>query len=94
MPLEAPPIIAAADGVVTHAALKGDWGNLIIIRHADGYETLYAHLKGFNVKKGQKITTSAIIGYVGNTGASLGPHLHFEIRQDEKALNPMTFFKE
>ncbi|WP_394750381.1 peptidoglycan DD-metalloendopeptidase family protein [Spongiimicrobium salis] len=88
------PIIAVADGVVTYAALKGDWGNLIHIRHSDGYETAYAHLKGFAVKANEKVKKGAIIGYVGNTGASLGPHLHFEIKKDQKPVDPMSFFDQ
>lgn len=87
------PILATADGIVIKASLEGNWGNLIVITHADGYETWYAHLKGFNTSENQTVTKGDVIGYLGNTGKSTGPHLHYEVKQNEKRLNPIDFLK-
>ncbi len=87
------PIIATANGTITLAKNQGDWGNLIVISHADGYETWYAHLESFNSKKNQQVQKGQIIGYSGNTGLSTGPHLHYEVKHNGKRLNPMDFFK-
>lgn len=87
------PVLAAADGLIIKAATKGDWGNLIIISHSDGYETWYAHLQGFNIKEKQEVKKGDIIGYVGNTGLSTGPHLHYEVKQHGKHLNPLNYLK-
>ena len=88
------PIIATADGFIKKASLEGDWGNLIIIKHTDGYETWYAHLDKFNIKKDQKVKKGTIIGFVGKTGLTKKPHLHYEIRQNGKRLNPLHFIKK
>ncbi|QHI35095.1 Murein DD-endopeptidase MepM [Kordia antarctica] len=88
------PVIATADGIVIKATKKGNWGNLLVISHADGFETWYAHLKGFNIKEGTKVTKGDIVGYVGNTGLSTGSHLHYEVRQDGKRLDPMNYITE
>lgn len=88
------PIQATADGIVGTASMEGNWGNLIIIAHADGYETLYAHLRGFNCKKNQKVKEGDIIGYTGNSGLSTAPHLHYEIRHNGKKLNPIDYFQQ
>lgn len=85
------PVLATADGVIAKASMEGDWGNLIVITHMDGYETWYAHLKGFNTGKNQEVKKGDIIGYVGNTGKSTGPHLHYEVKQNGKRLNPLNF---
>jgi len=68
----------------------GAYGNLIKIRHADGYETRYAHLKSFRrgIRKGKRVKKGQTIGYVGTTGRSTGPHLHFELRKNGRAINP------
>ncbi|WP_431165142.1 M23/M56 family metallopeptidase [Tenacibaculum halocynthiae] len=87
------PVIATADGIINKASLENAWGNLIIITHANGYETWYAHLNDFNVIKNQKVKKGDIIGFVGNTGRSLGPHLHYEVKQNGKRLNPLNFIK-
>jgi murein DD-endopeptidase MepM/ murein hydrolase activator NlpD len=73
--------------------MQGDWGNLIIITHIDGYETWYAHLKGFNSNKNQDVKIGDIIGYVGNTGRSTGPHLHYEVKHNGKHQNPLDFIE-
>ncbi len=88
------PVIATADGVIAKASDENDWGNLIIINHANGYQTWYAHLKGFNVSEKQSVAKGDIIGYVGNTGLSTGPHLHYEVRLNDTHLNPLDFIKE
>ena len=85
------PIVAAGSGRVTYAARMGSYGNLIKIRHADGYETRYAHLKSFRrgIRKGKYVKKGQTIGYVGTTGRSTGPHLHFELRKRGRAINPL-----
>lgn len=86
-------ILATADGTVHTASKKGNWGNLIIISHADGYETWYAHLQGFNTVQNQSVKQGDIIGYLGNTGKSSSPHLHYEVKQNGNRLNPMDYLK-
>ncbi len=87
------PIVASSDGIVTTASFEGNWGNLIIIKHADGYETLYAHLNKFNCKKNQIVKKGEIIGYTGATGRIKGPHLHYAIKQNGEYVNPMNYLK-
>lgn len=82
------PVAAAASGRVTHAGPAGTYGNLVTIRHADGYETRYAHLSSVAVHEGDAVTAGDHVGDVGSTGRSTGPHLHFEVRHDGEALNP------
>lgn len=86
------PIMAAGDGKVVRAEAAGSFGNYVKIQHAHGYQTAYAHLKGFakGVSKGVRVRQGDIIGYVGSTGRSTGPHLHYEVHQGGKAQNPMT----
>jgi beta-lactamase regulating signal transducer with metallopeptidase domain len=88
------PVIATASGTVLKAKDEGNWGNLIIISHADGFETWYAHLKGFNTKTGTNVQKGDIIGYVGNSGLSTAPHLHYEVRQHGKRLDPVKYITE
>lgn len=85
------PIVAAGSGTIIYAAPMGSYGNLIKIRHADGYETRYAHLKSFRrgIRKGKRVKKGQTIGYVGTTGRSTGPHLHFELRKRGVAINPL-----
>lgn len=82
---------AAAAGEVVHAGPAGTYGNLVRIRHPDGYETRYAHLSQVDVKVGDHVEVGAEIGEVGSTGHSTGPHLHFEIRKGGKALDPAPY---
>ena len=82
------PVRAAAGGTVTHAGPSGTYGNLVTIRHADGVETRYAHLSAVTVTTGTHIEPGQELGNVGSTGASTGPHLHFEVRQAGKPLDP------
>jgi len=84
------PVVAAGSGTVIYAARMGSYGNLIKIRHKDSYETRYAHLKSFRrgIKRGKRVKKGQTIGYVGTTGRSTGPHLHFELRKKGRAINP------
>ncbi len=85
------PINAAADGRVKYVGNKTHWGNVIIIEHAKGYQTIYAHMHKFGVCSGDTVSRGQLIGYLGNTGKSTGPHLHYEIRYFGKPLNPLPF---
>jgi len=85
------PVLAAKDGTVVYAGRKGGYGNLVILRHADGYETYYGHLSVISVTTGGSVTKGQKIGLVGSTGKSTGPHLHFEVRKDNKVRNPLFF---
>lgn len=82
---------AAADGTVSTAGSMSGYGLIIIIKHKNGYETRYAHLSKIAVKPGQKVKAGDYIGKTGATGRVTGPHLHFEVRKNGKALNPMVF---
>ena len=86
-------IFATGDGVVTYAGWQRGYGNLIKIQHELGTETRYGHLSKIRVKVGQKVSRNSLIGDMGNTGRSTGPHLHYEVRVDGKAVNPMSFIK-
>jgi len=85
------PIVAAGSGRIIWAARMGSYGNLVKIRHADGYETRYAHMKSFRrgIRRGKYVKKGQTIGYVGTTGRSTGPHLHFELRKHGRAINPL-----
>ncbi|MEJ2500645.1 MAG: peptidoglycan DD-metalloendopeptidase family protein [Campylobacterales bacterium] len=84
------PIIAAGSGKVIFAGRTRGYGNLIKIRHSDGYMTLYAHQKAFRrgIKRGKYVKQGQVIGYVGSTGLSTGPHLHFGLYKNGRAINP------
>ncbi|MFV5698473.1 M23 family metallopeptidase [Flavobacterium sp. ZT3R17] len=87
------PIYATGDGVVSKAdnTVSG-FGNHVVIRHGYGYETLYGHLSKYNCRAGQRVKRGDIIGYVGSTGRSEGPHLHYEVHKDGKVVNPLNFY--
>lgn len=86
-------VYATADGVVEFASASASgYGNEIVIDHGFGYKTRYAHLNGFNVRKGQVVKRGELIGYIGNTGLSTAPHLHYEIEKDGIKLDPVNFF--
>ncbi|MCP4311421.1 MAG: peptidoglycan DD-metalloendopeptidase family protein, partial [Bacteroidetes bacterium] len=85
-------VYAASGGVVKTAELLEGWGNLIIIEHGEGYTSHYAHLEGFKVKKGDKVTRGQFVATVGNTGKSTGPHLHYEVRKDGSQMNPSDYY--
>ena len=84
-------VIAPAYGVVLVAEPREYYGNMVIIDHGFGYVTRYGHLSGFNVKEGQRVKRYDVIGYVGTTGRSNGPHLHYEVRYFDKPMNPNDF---
>jgi murein DD-endopeptidase MepM/ murein hydrolase activator NlpD len=85
------PVMAAGDGVVVRAGGYGSYGNYVRIRHSDGYETAYAHLSRFGagMRAGARVRQQQIIGYVGTTGRSTGPHLHYEVLLRGQQMNPM-----
>lgn len=85
------PILATAEGTVTHAGWQSGYGKLVKVRHALGFETRYAHLNTIAVRKGQRVSRGQNIGGMGTTGRSTGVHLHYEIRRNGQALNPVTF---
>ena len=87
------PIFATGDGVVARAdnTVSG-YGNHIVIRHGFGYETLYGHLSKYKSRAGQRVKRGDVIGYVGSTGRSEGPHLHYEVHKNGKVVNPLNFY--
>ncbi|MEX0313139.1 MAG: M23 family metallopeptidase [Allomuricauda sp.] len=87
------PIYATGDGVVKRADNRSSgYGKHIRIDHGYGYMSLYAHLSKYNVTKGQKVKRGDLIGFVGNTGRSEAPHLHYEVFKDEERINPINFY--
>jgi len=86
------PILAAGDGAIVRAGPYGSYGNYIRIRHANGYETSYAHMSRFGrgMRAGARVRQGQVIGYVGTTGRSTGPHLHYEVMLRGRQMNPMT----
>ena len=84
---------ATADGIVSFAGWSGGSGNLIALEHGFGFSTYYAHNKMVVVKVGQKIKRGDVVSYVGSTGNSTGPHLHYEVWKEGKALNPLNFIE-
>ncbi|MGA9637616.1 M23 family metallopeptidase [Flavobacterium sp.] len=87
------PIYATGDGIVDRAdANASGFGNHVVIRHGYGYETLYAHMSKYNCRAGQRIKRGDVIGFVGSTGRSEGPHLHYEVHKDGKVVNPLNFY--
>lgn len=86
-------IYATGDGTVEQVETSSrGYGNNIIINHGYGYKTRYAHMNGFNVKKGQKVKRGDVIGFVGNTGLSTAPHLHYEVLRSSQRVNPINYF--
>ena len=87
------PIYATGNGKVSKVKRsRRGYGNHVIIDHGYGYKTLYAHMSKYIVKKKQKVKRGDIIGYIGNTGTSVAPHLHYEVRKNGKKLNPVNFY--
>jgi murein DD-endopeptidase MepM/ murein hydrolase activator NlpD len=87
------PVYATGDGKVKTAYYSESLGNVIFIDHLYGYETRYAHLSKFRVNNGQEVKRGEIIGYVGDTGLSGGPHLHYEVLYQGEHINPINFFQ-
>ena len=87
------PIYAAAKGVVTFAGQKAGYGNCVEVTHANGIITRYAHMSAFRTHAGQSVNAGQTIGAIGSTGRSTGPHLHFEVRVNDHAINPRPFLE-
>lgn len=87
-------VIAACDGTVTHAGTLGGYGNCVIINHGGGITTLYGHGQAILTKVGTKVKAGDIIMEVGSTGVSTGPHLHFEVRVNNIAVNPLSYVNQ
>jgi murein DD-endopeptidase MepM/ murein hydrolase activator NlpD len=87
------PVYATGDGRVERANYSESFGNVIYLDHMYGYETRYAHLSKFNVTGGQRVKRGDLIGYVGSSGLSKGPHLHYEVLFQGQHVNPINFFQ-
>lgn len=85
------PVYATADGIVGLARYSRTYGNWVEIEHGSDLETRYAHLQRYTVSAGDEVKKGDLIGYVGSTGRSTGPHLHYEVRVDDVAVNPMPY---
>jgi murein DD-endopeptidase MepM/ murein hydrolase activator NlpD len=85
------PIQAVRPGRVVFAGEAGTYGNLVVVEHADGLETRYAHARDVHVRVGQRVGRGESLGTVGSTGRSTGPHLHFEVRRGGRAVDPLPF---
>ena len=83
------PVLATADGIVTSSSMSGNYGNLVVLDHGFGITTKYGHLSRFAVMNGQEVRRGAVIGYVGSTGRSTSPHLHYEIWVNGQLTNPL-----
>ena len=86
------PIRAAGDGVIDFVGVQGGYGNMVVVKHWGNYSTAYAHMSRFttNLRKGTKVAQGDVIGFVGVTGWSTGPHLHYVFRVSNKPRDPMT----
>jgi murein DD-endopeptidase MepM/ murein hydrolase activator NlpD len=87
------PIHAAADGVVSYVGSKAGYGRLVEITHGNGLMTRYAHMSAAKARVGSKVSAGDIIGLIGSSGRSTGPHLHFEVRVNNRAVNPRPFLE-
>ena len=88
------PIVAAADGqIITASSSSGGYGNYVMVNHGSGYVTLYGHMTYYCVSVGQYVSAGDVIGYVGSTGNSTGPHLHYEIRVDGSPQDPLNYYR-
>jgi len=87
------PIIAPADGTVTFTETLGGYGKAIMIDHGNGISTRYGHLSGYAVAAGQRVHRGDVIGYVGESGRSTGPHLHYEVRINDTPVNPYKYLR-
>ena len=89
-------IIASSSGKVVHKGWKGGYGRTVIIQHSNGLKTLYAHMRGYakNIHRGQRVPQGKVIGYVGTSGRSTGPHLHFGLYKNGKPVNPARYVRK
>jgi murein DD-endopeptidase MepM/ murein hydrolase activator NlpD len=88
------PVVAPADGVVLYASKRGSYGNVIVLDHKFGVMTRYAHLSRFKVRAGRRVKRGDVVGYVGNTGRSNGPHLHYEVWVSDRPTHPLNYILE
>jgi len=88
------PVHAAADGVIMTAGLASGYGREVLVDHGNGIQTLYGHLSGFAVTVGEQVKRGQVIGYVGTSGRSTGPHLHYEVRIRNTPVNPHKYLRE
>jgi len=86
------PIYASGNGKVIRSSRSATYGRVVYINHGYGYTTIYAHMSKIKAKRGQNVKRGDLIGYVGNTGRSVSAHLHYEVRKNGKALNPINFY--
>jgi murein DD-endopeptidase MepM/ murein hydrolase activator NlpD len=86
------PVYATGDGIIKKAGWQSGYGKIVVVNHGFGYETWYAHLNKYNVRVGQKVVRGEVIGEVGNTGKSTGPHLHYEVHLKGKVVNPVNYY--
>ena len=86
-------IRSTADGIVKKALKNGGYGNYVMIDHGNGYTTSFSHMQKYLVRRGDRVKRGQVIGLVGNTGRSTGPHLHYEVALDGKTINPYNFMK-
>ena len=89
---EGSPIRAVRGGTVTFSGERGGYGRVVIVDHGDGTESRYAHCRDLKVTEGDRISTGRVVGTVGTTGRTTGPHLHFELRKGGTKINPETYF--
>ena len=87
------PVQATADGYVEFSGWGGGYGWIVVLSHKFGYKTIYAHLSEIEVNRGRKVFKGQIIGKIGTSGLSTGPHVHYEIRHRRKALEPSTYLE-
>jgi murein DD-endopeptidase MepM/ murein hydrolase activator NlpD len=85
-------VFATGNGIVKDVGRDGGYGNIVLIDHGYGYESMYGHLVRTNVKVGQVIKRGDVIGFIGSTGASVGPHLHYEVTKNGQKVNPQNYF--
>ena len=86
------PVYSVGDGVVSMASYYGGYGNCVMVNIGNGYTTLYGHLSGYAVSEGQKVTRGQVVGYIGSTGWSTGPHLHFSLMYNGELVDPMILY--
>ena len=85
------PVLATAEGLVIKSGWSGDYGKTVEIAHATGFTTVYGHLDAILVREGQRVNRGERVGLVGSTGRSTGPHLHYEVRQAGRVVNPLDY---
>ncbi len=86
------PIFASGDGKIVRANRSSSYGNVVYLEHGYGYKTIYAHMQKIKVRKGQKVKRGDLLGWVGNTGRSEAPHLHYEVHKNGRPINPIYYY--